>query len=267
MAGPRNTRVDRLVAMGPTARTRPTRLGFLALPPLVGAYGENQTRIGPMCGRFSQSERLDRLAEWFGADSDDDLPAGNYNVAPTDPIRIVLQQGEARKVVAADWGFRPFWRGRPEKREPGWINARAETVLDSPAFGPALRQHRCVIPADAFYEWDRRHRPPQPYAIGPADEGGMLALAGLWAQTRPGEPTTVAILTTEPNRMMESLHHRMPVILHPDNVDAWLATDAAMRRAGASPRRRARGGASRLASQHGGQQGWKQRPEPARAGG
>jgi len=181
-----------------------------------------------MCGRFSQSERLDRLAEWFGADSDDDLPAGNYNVAPTDPIRIVLQQGEARKVVAADWGFRPFWRGRPEKREPGWINARAETVLDSPAFGPALRQHRCVIPADAFYEWDRRHRPPQPYAIGPADEGGMLALAGLWAQTRPGEPTTVAILTTEPNRMMESLHHRMPVILHPDNVDAWLATDAAI---------------------------------------
>ena len=181
-----------------------------------------------MCGRFSQSERLDRVAEWFGADSDDDLPAGSYNVAPTDPIRIVLQQGEARKVVAADWGFRPFWRDQPAKRVPEWINVRAETALDSPAFGRALRQQRCVIPADAFYEWDRSHRPPQPYAIGPSDASGMLALAGLWTQTRHGELTTAAILTTGPNSIMESLHHRMPVILHPDNVDAWLAPDAAM---------------------------------------
>jgi len=154
------------------------------------------------------------------------LPAGSYNVAPTDEIRIVLARDGARRVAAAEWGFRPFWRGRTEKREPGWINARAETALDSPAFGRALREQRCIIPADAFYEWDRSHNPPQPYAIGPADENGLLALAGVWTATKHGELTTAAILTTAPNRVMERLHHRMPVIIHPDNMDAWLDTGA-----------------------------------------
>ena len=186
-----------------------------------------------MCGRFSQSERVDRIAELFGAEPDPALPEGSYNVAPTDPIRIVAATDGTRRVLAAGWGFTPFWRGRAGRdgreggREPGWINARAETALESPAFGPALRQHRCVIPADAFYEWDRGHRPPQPYAIGPAGDG-LLALAGLWTgPQRDGHPTA-AILTTRPNRVMESLHHRMPVILGADALEAWLAPDAAL---------------------------------------
>jgi putative SOS response-associated peptidase YedK len=166
------------------------------------------------------------IAELFDAEPDRGLPAGSYNVAPTDQIRIVLELDGARRLVAADWGFRPFWRGRTAKREPGWINARAETALDSPAFGRALREQRCIIPADAFYEWDRSHKPPQPYAIGPADESGLLALAGVWTQTKHGELTTAAILTTGPNRVMEPLHHRMPVIIHTDTLDAWLDREA-----------------------------------------
>jgi putative SOS response-associated peptidase YedK len=178
-----------------------------------------------MCGRFSQSESSRRLAAIFDAELDGGLPVGKHNVAPTDEIRIVLNRGSERLLTAANWGFRPFWRQRAGAPQPGWINAKAETAADSPAFGRALRQQRCIIPADAFYEWDRSHRPPQPYAIGPAD-GDVLALAALWTQTRGGELTTAAILTTSPNREMRSLHHRMPVIVGTGDIDAWLAADA-----------------------------------------
>jgi putative SOS response-associated peptidase YedK len=177
-----------------------------------------------VCGRFSQSERVDRIAELFDAEPDAGLPEGRYNVAPTDPIRIVAVHDGARRVLGAGWGLRPFWLERQGPRRAGWINARAETALASPAFGPALRRHRCVIPADAFYEWDRSHRPPQPYAIGPA-AGGMLAFAGLWTGPQRHEPPTATILTTGPNATLEPLHDRMPVILDADDLEAWLSPD------------------------------------------
>jgi putative SOS response-associated peptidase YedK len=182
-----------------------------------------------MCGRFSQSERVDRIAEIFGAEPDPGLPDGSYNVAPTDAIRIVVQAGDRRRLVAAGWGLRPFWRSGAVSgaRQPAWINARAETALESPAFGPALRRSRCIVPADAFYEWDRAHRPPQPYAVGAAGTG-PLALAGLWASADHGALITAAILTTRPNRAMVGLHDRMPVILSAADLEAWLAPDAGL---------------------------------------
>jgi putative SOS response-associated peptidase YedK len=179
-----------------------------------------------MCGRFSQSERVDRVAELFGASPEPDLPAGRYNVAPTDPVRILVETDGARRLVTADWGFRPFWRHAEGRRTPGWINARAETALESPAFGPALRRRRCLVPADAFYEWDRSHRPPQPWAIGPSAEGAILVFAGIWTDARADEPRTAAILTTGPNSIMGPLHHRMPVVLDPRDVGAWLDPEA-----------------------------------------
>jgi putative SOS response-associated peptidase YedK len=178
-----------------------------------------------VCGRFSQSERVDRIAELFDAEPDPGLPEGSHNVAPTDPIRIVALADGQRRVLGAGWGLRPFWLERQGPRRAGWINARAETALASPAFGPALRRHRCVIPADAFYEWDRSFRPPQPYAIGAAS-GRMLAFAGLWTGPQRHEPATATILTTGPNATLAPLHDRMPVILDPDDLEAWLSPEA-----------------------------------------
>jgi putative SOS response-associated peptidase YedK len=180
-----------------------------------------------VCGRFSQSERVDRIAEIFGAEPDPGLPDGSHNVAPTDPIRIVAVSDGSRRVLGAEWGFAPFWWRHDGARRPGWINARSETALESPAFGPALRSRRCIIPADAFYEWDRSLRPPQPYAIG-STEPGMLALAGLWTGSQRDGLPTAAILTTRPNRVLERLHHRMPVILDADDLGAWLAPESGL---------------------------------------
>jgi putative SOS response-associated peptidase YedK len=102
----------------------------------------------------------------FGAEADGDLPDGGYNVAPTDTIRIAVEQDGRSRLAAARWGLLPFWAGGSKQRAAGWINARAETALDSPAFGPALRRRRCIIAVDAFYEWDRSVTPHQPFAIG-----------------------------------------------------------------------------------------------------
>jgi putative SOS response-associated peptidase YedK len=172
-----------------------------------------------MCGRFSQGEPSRQVSDYFGAYPDDDLPAGVFNVPPTETIRIVLERGEERRLAAARWGFRPFWSDGG--RDRSWINARAETAWDSPAFGRALRGRRCVIPADAFYEWDRTTRPRQPYAIGPRGSGEMLALAGIWAPVHDDLPTA-AILTTTPNELVAPIHDRMPVILDPEALAAWL---------------------------------------------
>ena len=181
--------------------------------PLVGAYHRR------MCGRFSQGEPSHRISEYFGAYPDEDLPDGLFNVPPTERIRIVVERDGERRLAAATWGFRPFWTDADGGRS--WINARSETALASPAFGPALRTHRCIIPADAFYEWNRTASPRQPYAIGPASDGQMLALAGIWSESRHA-PSTAAILTTSPNSLLSGLHHRMPVILAPELLGPWL---------------------------------------------
>jgi putative SOS response-associated peptidase YedK len=181
-----------------------------------------------MCGRFSQGEPSRHVSDYFGAYPDDDLPDGLYNVPPTETIRMVVDREGERRLAAARWGFQPFWT---DKAAPGaprpWINARAETAADSPAFGPALRATRCVIPADAFYEWDRTARPHQPYAIGPVAEGELLALAGIWSSSRD-RGVTAAILTTRPNELVARIHNRMPVILPRDLLDDWLDPSATL---------------------------------------
>ena len=175
-----------------------------------------------MCGRFSQGEPSHRISDNFGAYPDEDLPDGLYNVPPTETIRVVLEKADERRLVAARWGFRPFWStDDAHKSAQTWINARAESAFDSPTFGRALRSRRCVIPADAFYEWDRTASPRQPYAIGAAADGEMLALAGIWSPIH-GETPTAAIMTTSPNELLVSVHNRMPVILDRDSLEVWL---------------------------------------------
>lgn len=179
-----------------------------------------------MCGRFSQGEPSHRISDYFGAYPDEDLPDGLYNVPPTETTRVVVRRDDQRRLIAARWGFRPFWADETRKGTPqSWINARAETAWDSPAFGRSLRSRRCVIPADAFYEWDRSASPRQPYAIGPAREDEMLALAGIWSPIH-GETPTTAIMTTSPNELLAPVHNRMPVILDRGDLELWLDPEA-----------------------------------------
>jgi putative SOS response-associated peptidase YedK len=147
----------------------------------------------------------------FDAEADDDLPDGGYNVAPTDTIRIALKQDGQPRLTAARWGLLPFWAGGGTKqRAPGWINARAETALDSPAFGAALRR------VAALSRWMRSMSgigasPHASRAIGSADDG-LLALAGVCSPPSDSALPSAAILTTSPNELLSPIHNRMPVI-------------------------------------------------------
>lgn len=179
-----------------------------------------------MCGRFAQPRSAEDLARIFRARAATTLPGEQFNVAPTDEVSAVVERDTDRTIDAFRWGLVPHWAdgaGGAARR----INARAETVDRSPAYRAAFRGRRCIVPADAFYEWRRDPpiRRPQPYALERVD-GAVMALAGLWAGWRDPETAerlyTVAILTTIPNAVVATIHDRMPVILEPADWDAWL---------------------------------------------
>ncbi|HEY8772523.1 MAG TPA: SOS response-associated peptidase [Candidatus Limnocylindria bacterium] len=184
-----------------------------------------------MCGRFAQPRSAEELARIFHARPASDVPGDRFNVAPTDEVAAVVEHHGERTVDAFRWGLVPFF-ATTAKDAARLINARSETVESSPAFRASFARHRCIIPADAFYEW-RRERDPitgrtirsEPFAVFRAD-GEPLALAGVWAIWRNPETAarvyTCSILTTDPNELVARLHDRMPVVLDPADWDAWL---------------------------------------------
>jgi putative SOS response-associated peptidase YedK len=149
-----------------------------------------------------------------------------YNVAPTQPLTVVVQRDEGRFVEIHRWGLVPAWApGAASSRR--LINARAETAAITPAFRVAFRRRRCLVPADGFYEWRRDGRRRQPYLIRPRN-GQTLAFAGLWSAWRNPETAewlvSAAVVTTKANDAVAALHDRMPVILSPDDWPLWLDT-------------------------------------------
>lgn len=181
-----------------------------------------------MCGRFVVATPLMTIFEYFDIHDPRiaDLPP-RYNVAPTTPIPIVRDTSEARVCEAASWGFTPSWaKSRDDGPRP--INARGETVAESRLFRRAYEQRRCLIPADGYYEWQAGSGTrKQPYYIH-REDGQLLAFAGIWEAWHEGQEdgvTSAAIITTPANAAMTELHDRMPLILEPDDWDAWLLGD------------------------------------------
>lgn len=128
------------------------------------------------------------------------------------------------------WGLIPHWA---KDQSAGAINARSETAATKPAFRDPLRHRRCLIPADAFYEWARKGTSKQPYCFE-VNEGELFAFAGLWDGWKRADGQwikTCSILTTTPNAVTSAIHDRMPVILDPGSYDLWL--DPGMQNVGA----------------------------------
>jgi putative SOS response-associated peptidase YedK len=181
-----------------------------------------------MCGRFSSTSQLQFLLEQFRAE-----PLGveghqpSWNVAPaTDILVVTASEDGARQLRELRWGLVPRWAKDPSGANR-MINLRAETVREKKGWKSTLARKRCIIPIDGFYEWQDQGKGQrkQPFYITSRDFS-PLALAGLWATWRDPESGeelfTCTILTTSANDLMESVHHRMPVILAPDDWDAWL---------------------------------------------
>jgi putative SOS response-associated peptidase YedK len=131
-----------------------------------------------------------------------------------------------REAVGLRWGLIPFWAKEPSIGSR-LINARAEGLIDKPAFRAAFRRRRCLVPADGFFEWRAlAGRRKQPYYVRLAS-GEPFAMAGLWEQWRPPEGELIAtftIVTTTANEALRALHDRMPAIVAPADYDEWLSS-------------------------------------------
>ena len=182
-----------------------------------------------MCGRMTQKTPPSDVARIFDAELRDDEPfEPSFNVAPTDPVTVVLQREDGRVVERHRWGLIPAWADAPSAGAR-MINARAESILHSPAFRVAFQRRRCIVPADGFYEWLRRDGRRDPFFLHPHDQNELLPMAGLWSIWK--DPATGAwvpscsVVTTEASAQVAPIHDRMPVILPPEAWRSWLDPD------------------------------------------
>jgi putative SOS response-associated peptidase YedK len=192
-----------------------------------------------VCGRFVQTSSAALLAQQFGAH---DTTAGGlqprHNVAPSTPIPAIVDapDAEERRLGLLRWGFVPAWSRDPASG-PRPINARVEGAATSRLFAPSLERRRCIVPVDAWYEWTEEAGARQPWLLRPRSDRAV-AVAALWSprpraqgagspQSAP-EPegqdllASVALMTTEALGAAASVHHRMPLCVPDELLDAWL---------------------------------------------
>jgi putative SOS response-associated peptidase YedK len=190
-----------------------------------------------MCGRYSLFTPPEELESRFDAAFTFEFEP-RYNAAPSQQLPVITD-ADPDSIQRLEWGLIPRWS---DDDSGGHINARAETVEEKPAFAEAYEQRRCLVLADGFYEWAEPDGKNRPHRIAYGDDR-PFAMAGLYERWTPdtlqtglgqfdddgstpkGEADPVeafTILTTKPNTVVEPLHHRMAVILDPDEETAWL---------------------------------------------
>ena len=186
-----------------------------------------------MCGRVVQAKGPLQVAILCGIDVPDTRFANvppRYNAAPSQELWAIRQNNDTgqRSLDLLTWGLIPYWS--KEKPKPPPINAKAETVAQASHVPGRLRQRRCIMPVDLFFEWKaiKGAKAKQPYAIGMKDGSGF-GLAGIWENWKDpstGEwVRTFAIITTVANELVADIHDRMPVILGPQDYDRWLGIE------------------------------------------
>ena len=162
------------------------------------------------------------MRELFGYADEPDFPP-RYNIAPSQPVPVVIREAGQRRYLLVRWGLVPSWA--KEMPQSLLINARAETISEKPSFRGAFRHRRALMPADGFYEWKAEGKgPKQPWFIRRKD-GAPFAMAALWEHwmdPHGSELDTCAVVTTEANATLAPIHHRMPVILDGKDWDLWL---------------------------------------------
>ncbi len=187
-----------------------------------------------MCGRYSLdipwSILVDALNIKRPAEMQPEMPP-RYNIAPTQPILMVGNgYDENREAILLRWGLVPTW-----VKDPGKFtlltNARAETAIEKPSFRNAMRHRRMLVPASGFYEWKRYGRgqnskgqKSQPYLVRPKG-GGLVAFGGLmetYSDANGSEIDTGCIISTDTNQSFAPIHHRLPLVIYPQDYDRWL---------------------------------------------
>ncbi|MCP5036237.1 MAG: SOS response-associated peptidase [Rhodobacteraceae bacterium] len=178
-----------------------------------------------MCGRFAILLPTDAMAGLFDAVPGNDLPeVPNYNVCPTNMVHVVRGDDGTRRLGAMRWGFFPHWYKTPTDG-PLLINARSESIAEKPAFRAAVRERRCLIVVSGFYEWEKgKDGERLPWYVT-RNGAETMALAGIWQSWGEDDEQSCAIVTTDANKAMSSIHHRVPVVIEPGNWGLWLGEE------------------------------------------
>ena len=183
-----------------------------------------------MCGRYRLTKRrMLEIEDYYGVDEVIDLEMWKreFNIPPREMAPAVLEAHGKRRLTAGLWSLMGPWADSLEHaNKASTFNAKAETLTERPAYRNAFLRRRCVVPAEAFYEWVGPKKERQPLNIGRAD-GKLLSMAGLFNYWKPansqGRPMlTFTVVTTASSQWMAKIHNRMPVILHDSQVGTWL---------------------------------------------
>lgn len=185
-----------------------------------------------MCGRMTLHQSVDQVVARFEIQELLSSVHESFNIAPSQHIAVVTETAGGKALDRYKWGLVPHWADDPAVGNK-LINARAETIAEKPSFKSLLTRKRCIIPADGFYEWKAGEAASGkgkkvPFHIRMKD-GSIFGFAGLWTEWRASkedEPLrTCTVITTAANELMQPIHHRMPVILRPEEEKDWLNPD------------------------------------------
>ncbi len=186
-----------------------------------------------MCGRFTTKTTWAELVALYRLTMD--APPHNvrpiYNVCPTDPVDVVLAEGDKRELVQMRWGLIPRWWSKSLKdAKIATFTARAETVDAKPFFRHAFKRTRCLIPLSGYFEWQDTAHGKQPWYFTARDGSSILTAAGLWDEWKNRETgeklKSCTMIITEPNEFVADVHDRMPALLQSDQFQPWLGGEA-----------------------------------------
>ncbi len=187
-----------------------------------------------MCGRYVRRSDKQKIAEAFkvsgGLEELQLEPDEDVRPTTVQPIVRANRETGERDLVMARWGFVPGWQKAGERLPGNLFNARSEGVERAAMWSRAFAQHRCLVPADGFFEWQKIWKKNNPKFAFRLKSGEPFAFAGLWgAWKNPGSGEwlqSFTILTTDPNAVVEPVHGRMPVIVEPRDYGRWLSREA-----------------------------------------
>lgn len=180
-----------------------------------------------MCGGFGLFDFND-FSDRFQIRSQIAKEQKTYNIRPSMTALAITESQNKREVQPMRFGLVPFW-AKDTKIGYKLFNARAETIFEKPAWKRSAKSKRCIIPANGFFEWQQQPDGKHPQFIY-LDDQKLFSFAGLydqWTNKESGEEiASLAIITTTPNKEMQPIHDRMPVILNPQSEELWLSDSA-----------------------------------------
>ena len=167
-----------------------------------------------MCGRYYVDDDTAKEIEKLVQNLDQSIKINRTgDIFPSQKAAVLRESETGLALDAMEWGF-PKFDGKGLL-----INARSETALERKSFRDSIRQRRCIIPAKGFYEWNEKK---EKFSYERKDMR-VLFMAGCYKRYQTQD--CFVILTTEANTSVSNVHDRMPLILHPDELESWILDD------------------------------------------